>query len=109
MTRKGLDGGSFKVLTEESISKVHRTAMQVIEEVGFEVQSDTALELFARAGAIVDREKHLVRLNESRVKELIDAAPSEIRLCGQDEAHDVILGGRRVYAGTGGTARKSVV
>ena len=104
MTRKGLDGGSFKVLTEESISKVHRTAMQVIEEVGFEVQSDTALELFARAGAIVDREKHLVRLNESRVKELIDAAPSEIRLCGQDEAHDVILGGRRVYAGTGGTA-----
>ena len=104
MTRKGLDGGSFKVLTEESISKVHQTAMQVIEEVGFEVQSDTALELFARAGAIVDREKHLVRLNESRVKELIDAAPSEIRLCGQDEAHDVILGGRRVYAGTGGTA-----
>ena len=104
MTRKGLDGGSFKVLTEESISKVHQTAMQVIEEVGFEVQSDTALELFARAGAIVDREKHLVRLNESRVKELIDAAPSEIRLCGQDEAHDIILGGRRVYAGTGGTA-----
>lgn len=104
MTRKGLDGGSFKVLTEESISKVHRTAMQVIEEVGFEVQSDTALELFAGAGAIVDREKHLVRLNESKVKELVDVAPSEIRLCGQDEAHDIILGGRRVYAGTGGTA-----
>ena len=104
MTRKGLDGGSFKVLTEESISKVHRTAMQVIEEVGFEVQSDTALELFAGAGAIVDREKHLVRLNESKVKELVDVAPWEIRLCGQDEAHDVILGGRRVYAGTGGTA-----
>ena len=104
MTRKGLDGGSFKVLTEESISKVHQTAMQVIEEVGFEVQSDTALELFAGAGAIVDREKHLVRLHESKVKELVDVAPSEIRLCGQDEAHDVILGGRRVYAGTGGTA-----
>ena len=104
MTRKGLDGGSFNVLTEESILKVHHTAMQVIEEVGFEVQSDMALELFAGAGAIVDREKHLVRLNESKVKGLIDAAPSEIKLCGQDETHDIVLGGRRVYAGTGGTA-----
>ena len=104
MTRKGLDGGSFKVLTEESILKVHQTVMQVIEEVGFEVQSDMALELFGRAGARVDREKHLVQLSESKVKKLIESAPSEIRLCGQDEAHDIILGGRRVYAGTGGTA-----
>ncbi len=104
MIRKGLDGGSFQVLTEDSILKVHQTAMQVIEEVGFEVQSDTALELFEKAGARVNREKHLVRLNESRVKELIEAAPSEIRLCGQNEAHDIVLGGQRVYAGTGGTA-----
>ncbi|MFO7996127.1 MAG: trimethylamine methyltransferase family protein [Dehalococcoidia bacterium] len=104
MTRKGLEGGSFKVLTEEAIVKVHQTAMQVIEEVGFEVQSDMALELFAGAGATVDWEKHLVRLNENKAKELIEAAPSEIKLCGQDEAHDIILGGRRVYAGTGGTA-----
>ncbi|MFP3898230.1 MAG: trimethylamine methyltransferase family protein [Dehalococcoidia bacterium] len=104
MARKGLDGGSFRVLSEDSILKVHQAAMQVIEEVGFEVQSDSALELFGEAGAKVDREKHLVRLNERRVKELIDSAPSEIRLCGQDEAHDIVLGGRRVYAGTGGTA-----
>ncbi len=104
MARKGLDGGSFKVLTDEDVLKVHRTAMQVIEEVGFEVQSDTALELFEGAGAIVDREKHLVRLNESKVMELVEAAPPVIRLCGQDEAHDILLGGRRVYAGTGGTA-----
>jgi trimethylamine--corrinoid protein Co-methyltransferase len=104
MTRKGLDGGSFKILTEDSVLKIHQTAMKVIEEVGFEVQSEVALELFEGAGAKVDREKHLVRLNEDRVKELIEAAPSEIRLCGQDEAHDIVLGGRRVYAGTGGTA-----
>ncbi|MBE0431116.1 MAG: trimethylamine methyltransferase family protein [Dehalococcoidia bacterium] len=104
MIRKGLNGGSFRVLTEDSILKVHQAAMRVMEEVGFEVQSDTALELFEKAGARVDRDKHLVRLNESRVRELIGGAPSEVRLCGQDEAHDIILGGQRVYAGTGGTA-----
>jgi trimethylamine--corrinoid protein Co-methyltransferase len=104
MTRKGLDGGSFKILTEDSILRIHQTAMQVIEEVGFEVQSEMALGLFEGAGAKVDRAKHLVRINENKVKELVSVAPSEVRLCGQDEAHDIVLGGRRVYAGTGGTA-----
>ena len=46
MARKGLDGGSFKILTEDSVLKIHQTAMKVIEEVGFEVQSEMALELF---------------------------------------------------------------
>jgi trimethylamine--corrinoid protein Co-methyltransferase len=104
MTRKGLDGGSFKLLTDDSILKIHQTAMQVIEEVGFEVQSEMALELFEGVGARVDWGKHLVRLNKDKVEELIQAAPSEIKLCGQDETNDIILGGRRVYAGTGGTA-----
>ena len=104
MTRKGLEGGSFKLLTDDYVLKIHQTAMQVIEEVGFEVQSDIALELFEGAGAIVDRGKHLVRLNKDKVEELIETAPSEIKLCGQDEVNDIVLGGRRVYAGTGGTA-----
>jgi len=104
MIRKGLAGGSFKPLTEESIDRIHQTAMRVIEDVGFEVNSEAALELFKGAGAWVDEEKHLVRLSRKRVMELIEMAPSEIRLCGQDEKHDILLGGQRVYTGTGGTA-----
>ena len=104
MIRRGLDGGSFKPLTEESIHRVHQTAMRVIEEVGFEVNSEAALELFKRAGTLVDQGKHLMRLPQKRAMELIGMAPSEVRLCGQDEKHDIILGGHRVYTGTGGTA-----
>ncbi|MBC8511943.1 MAG: trimethylamine methyltransferase family protein [Dehalococcoidia bacterium] len=104
MIRKGLPGGSFKPLTEESVRMVHKTAMRIIEEVGFEVNSETALGLFEGSGARVDRESRRVCLPQNRVMELIDMAPSEIRLCGQDEKHDILLGGQRVYAGTGGTA-----
>lgn len=104
MIRKGLNGGSFKLLTEESIQRIHQTAIQIIEEVGFEVNSETALELFKRAGARVDHGKRLVRLPQKKVMELIGMAPSEVRLCGKDEKHDIILGGQRVYTGTGGTA-----
>ena len=104
MIRRGVTGGSFKPLTQESIDRIHQTAMRVIEEVGFEINSEAALELFKRAGAWVDQEKHLVRLSQKRVMELIEMAPSEIRLCGQDEKQDILLGGQRVYTGTGGTA-----
>ncbi len=104
MIRKGLAGGSYKPLTEESISKVHQTVMRIIEEVGFEVNSEVALELFAEAGAEVDLEKRRVRLSQDKAMELINMAPSEVKLCGQDERHDILLGGNRVYTGTGGTA-----
>jgi trimethylamine--corrinoid protein Co-methyltransferase len=104
MIRRGLAGGSYKPLTEESIHRVHQTAMRVIEEVGFEVNSEIALQLFKQAGAWVDQEKSLVRLPQKRAMEFIEMAPSEVRLCGQDEKHDAILGGNRVYTGTGGTA-----
>jgi trimethylamine--corrinoid protein Co-methyltransferase len=104
MIRRGLAGGSFKPLAEESIRRIHQTAMRVIEEVGFEVNSDIALQLFKGAGAWVDQEKSLVRLPQKRAMELIEMAPSEVRLGSQDEKRDIILGGNRVYTGTGGTA-----
>jgi len=91
MIRRGLTGGSFKLLTKESIDRIHQTVMRVIEEIGFEVNSEAALELFKRDGAWVDQEKRLVRMSQKRVLELIEMVPSEIKLCGQ-------------YTGTGGTA-----
>jgi trimethylamine--corrinoid protein Co-methyltransferase len=104
MIRKGIAGGSFKPLSEESVAKIHQSAVQVIEEVGFEVNSPTALELFEKDGARVDRAERRVRLSQDKVNELIRRAPSEVRLCGQDAKHDILLGGNRVYTGTGGTA-----
>jgi len=104
MIRKGLTGGSFKPLNSESISRVHETALRIIEEVGCEVNSTIALESLERAGASVDKERRRVYLPREKVLELIGLAPSEIRLCGRDDKNDILLGGNRVYTGTGGTA-----
>jgi len=104
MIRKGLAGGSYKPLTPEAISKINETALQIIEEIGCEVNSDLALSSLEKAGAIVDKKKRRVRLPRERALELIGKAPSEVTLCGRDEKHDIYLGGNRVYTGTGGTA-----
>ena len=55
MVGKGLIGGSYKPLSEDAISKVHQTAMRIIEEVGFEVNSEEALNHFKKAGAWTSR------------------------------------------------------
>jgi len=104
MIRKGLVSGSYRPLTEDSIIKIDRTVMRVIEEVGFEVNSEAAFNLFEQAGAWVDREERRVRLPQAKARKLIGIAPPEVRLCGQEEKHDIFLGGNRVYTGTGGTA-----
>jgi len=104
MIRKGLAGGSYRPLTEDAISRIHQTVMRIIEEVGFEVNSEAALRLFEQAGAWVDREERRVRLSQAKALKLIGLAPPEVRLCGQEEKHDVLLGDSRVYTGTGGTA-----
>ena len=102
--RKGLAGGTYKPLTEEDISLIHQNAMRIIEEVGFQVHSETGRKLFKEAGAWVDEDKRLVRVPQEMATQLIKTAPSEVTLCGRDEKHDILLGGSRVYTGTGGTA-----
>ncbi len=102
MARKGLEGGSYKPLSEDDIAQIHDTSMRVFEDVGFQVNSDKALTFFQDAGAAVDG--RIVRLPREAVMELVGRAPSEVTLHGRHPEHHITLGGTRVYAGTGGTA-----
>lgn len=84
---------------------MHQAVLWIIDEIGFEVNSETALALFAKAGARVDGEKHRVCLSQEMVMELVAMAPSEVRLCGQEEEHDILLGGSRISgAGASGAS-----
>jgi len=100
--RKGLVGGSYKALSEGDIAQIHDTAMRIFEEVGVQVNSQKALEVFKQGGAKV--EGRIVKMPRDMVMDLIAEAPSDITLHGRKPEHNLELGGARVYAGTGGTA-----
>lgn len=105
MTLGGAAGGSYKPLSEQSVKKIHETVMRVFEEVGVEVNSDRALELFRHTDARIDQsERQRVMIPRDVVMSLISRAPSQVTLYGRSKRHNVILGGNRVYGGTGGTA-----
>jgi trimethylamine--corrinoid protein Co-methyltransferase len=104
MTRRGMPGGSYKPLSDEAIRKIDDSVMRVIEEVGFQVNSAEAMKYYLDAGAKPGDGGNTIRMSREKVMELASRAPSEVLLAGQDEENDVILGGNKVYAGTGGTA-----
>jgi trimethylamine--corrinoid protein Co-methyltransferase len=101
---KGVTGGSYHPLSDDSVEQVHDTAMRIFEEVGIQVNSDLALGLFRGTDATIDEEQRRVTMPRDMVMSLVDSAPDEVVLCGRVRRNDVTLGGSKVHAGTGGTA-----
>ena len=104
MYKEGLIGDKYSILRREEIEKIHKSSLWVLEEVGVRVDDDHFLTLFEQIGANVDKNERVVKLPPNMVEEFVEMAPGEILLAGRDPENDLLLGGRRVYLGTGGAA-----
>jgi trimethylamine--corrinoid protein Co-methyltransferase len=98
-------GGYLEFLSEQAIQAIHRTSMEVFEQVGVKVSYRPILDLWKKAGGeVVDETNMIVRLGRDVVQKCIDSAPKEITLYGRDDRNDLVLSGTRTHLGTGGTA-----
>ena len=79
-------------------------ATMVLERTGIDVVESPCREVFRKAGCPVDEAADRVFIPRRLVEEGLKAAASEVLLAGRDPAHDMVIGGRRVYMGTGGPA-----
>lgn len=102
----GLPGGQYKPLSQHDLERIHAAALHVLERTGIEVMPSECRELFRAAGAKVDDAANRVFLSRQMVEKALTLAPKEVRLCGRNPKHDLLLGGTRVYMGTGGAAVK---
>lgn len=102
----GLSGGSYRPLMPVDIERIVGAAYDVLARTGIEVQASPCRDVFEKAGCRVDSDLNRVFIPAN----VIDAARTHLRpevlLAGRDPAHDLELGGRRVYLGTGGQAVK---
>lgn len=104
MERPIYEGGSYNVLSEKEISRIHEASVRVLENVGFEMHYQPALELFEGKGARVDYDLRRVYLPRDLISHCIKQAPSEFVFYGREPGKDIIVGGKRVHFGTGGLA-----
>jgi len=101
MGRPGLVGGQYQPLTSEQIERIHRASLAVLEQAGVHVENVEALGLYRQGGARVDGNR--VYISPAMVERALKGVPSRVLLAGRDPNQDVMLEGKRVYAGTGGS------
>jgi len=103
--KTGMRGGVLKLLSEQDVERLHQAALSLLREPGVQSESALFLDIFAKAGAQVDREARTIRLPAEMVEAAIVSAPSSFILHGRrDEANGLQLEPGRVYYGMGGTS-----
>jgi trimethylamine--corrinoid protein Co-methyltransferase len=83
----------------EQIEAIHATSIRVLSELGIRVMGQRVLDLFAAAGAIVDRAEKTVRIDESIVAAALKTAPSSFTLTPRNPARRLTFGGNNVVFG----------
>ena len=103
--KTGAKGGSFKVISEEDVQRIHQSALSLLQDPGIFSESDLFLDIFQKGGAKVDRDSRVICVPPDMVEAAIESAPRSFVLHGRnDPDKNMLLEPGRVYYGMGGTS-----
>ncbi|KNG92870.1 trimethylamine methyltransferase family protein [Pseudaestuariivita atlantica] len=101
--RPGLSGGTYTPLTQEGMEKIHRAALDALEEIGLSEAPASGIAAMEAIGARLGDDGR-IRFPRALVEDVLASANRQITLCGRDPANDLDLSGHRVHYGTAGAA-----
>ena len=87
------------VLSEDQLNAIHETSLRVIEELGIELMSSRARDLFRAAGAEVDDSTGLVKADRELIMEAVRKAPSSFTLTSRNAEKQLVMGGNNMAFG----------
>jgi trimethylamine--corrinoid protein Co-methyltransferase len=99
----GFAGGQYRPLGDADIQNVHRTILDVLENIGMADPILIVREKGLERGCTLDKDGRLL-FPRALVEDMIAQAPGELVFFGQDERFDLDLSGRRVHTYGGGEA-----
>jgi trimethylamine---corrinoid protein Co-methyltransferase len=83
----------LKILSDDQVEAIHEASLHILENFGIEVMSAKALDLFARAGAKVDRATQTVFADRGLIAEALATTPSSVTLTPRNRDNAVEIGG----------------
>ncbi len=89
---------SFRVLTDDQIVEIRRTAFEVMSKVGFKVYHEGARKMLKQVGALVDDE--IVKVPEHIVAECLSTTPKGWTIYDREGKRSMEVEGRKSYYGT---------
>ena len=101
--RPGLNGGTFKPLSDADIKRIHQSALEALETIGLADAPESGIAVLTQAGATLGEDGRL-RFPRAMVEDALALACKDITLCGRDPAYDLHLNGARTHYGTAGAA-----
>jgi trimethylamine---corrinoid protein Co-methyltransferase len=92
-----------QMLSEDQVAQIHNASMRILEEIGIKFMDDEALDIWAQAGASVDRGTQQVNIDRAHLAQIIAGVPRQFTLRARNPAHNVVIGGNNtVFATTSG-------
>ncbi len=85
-----------EILDSESLEKIHRTAMRIVEELGLVFLDEQALEILGDNGASID-DAGTVRLDADTLMHWIDKCPPSFQLHARNPERNVTIGGNNIH------------
>ncbi len=89
----------MEFLNPDQMDALHRNSMRILSEYGIRVMGERVMDIFAAAGAIVDRDEKIIRIDESMVMEALKSAPSSFTLTSRNPAKAIRIGGNNMVFG----------
>jgi trimethylamine--corrinoid protein Co-methyltransferase len=86
----------LQLLDPEQIHRIHKSSIRILEDVGIQVESETALGIFAKSDGVKIKD-HIVYLGGELVNHAIGLAPSKIAVFNKKGKHEFHLGSNQAY------------
>jgi len=95
----------LEVLSADQVEQIHEASLTLLEQQGMRVLHHGARKILAQAGADVNHQTEMVRLDRQLILEKVALAPSEILLHARNPAKNFKLGGNHLaFTSVGGPA-----
>ncbi len=88
---KKVAGFGLNIFGKSDYLDIHMATLHVLENTGFFVEDQRALEIFSSHGASVDKKNRIVKLPSGIVEEAILSAPNQVMLAGRNPEQDILL------------------
>ncbi|MBV8782759.1 MAG: trimethylamine methyltransferase family protein [Gammaproteobacteria bacterium] len=85
-----------RIFSDDHVEAIHQAALGILERQGMRVLSPRGRAVFAQAGASVDFETNMVRLDPALVAQALSTVPAEAELVARNPQRSCRVGGRHV-------------
>ena len=97
--RPGMEGGTYKPLSDADVMRIHHSALDALEQIGLADAPPSGVEILTNSGAILGDDGR-IRFPRALVEDMLAKAAKSITLHSRDGKNDLDISGKRVHYGT---------